>query len=167
MGMLRWMGYRVLNLLSIIAALLLAGCASAPKTDPRGDDKAATAQIERRLQEIFDAAEKKEMERLDSYHLYGPGFTKFTSERADRLDAEETRKGEHEALIGASGLKMQAEGLKIDVLGETAVATFILNYSVKSGADTIQKKARSTLVFVKEQGWKIVHEHFSTIQPRP
>src|SRR5206468_3157262 len=125
-------------------------------------------QIERRLQEIFDAAEKKDMDRLDSYHLYGPAFTKFTSERSDRLDADETRKGEHEALISVSGLKMRADGLKIDVFDRTAVATFILNYSFKSGTEMVQKKTRSTLVFVKDHGaWKIVHEHFSAIQPRP
>jgi len=34
--------------------------------------------IERRLQEVFAAAENKDFDRLDSYHFYGPKFTKFS-----------------------------------------------------------------------------------------
>src|SRR5881397_3223622 len=98
------------NALAVAGALLIVGCVSSPTMDVR-EQRVAREQIESRLQEIFDAAEKKDMDRLDSYHLYGAAFTKFISERADRLDAEETRKGEHEALIAVSGLKMQADAL--------------------------------------------------------
>jgi len=134
----------------------------------RTNHQSDVAQIEHRLQEIFDACAKKEVERLDSYHLYGPAFTKFTSEHADRLDAETARKGEHDGLTAISGLAMQADDLKIDVFNDTAVATFILNYSFKAGADTVQKKSRTTMMFVKDHGaWKIVHEHLSAIQPPP
>src|SRR5258705_3169844 len=153
----------VLSALAVVAVLLSGGCVSSPRTDP-GRDQVEQEQIESRLKEVFDAAEKKDLDRLDSYHLYGPAFTKFTTERSDRLNAEETRKGEHEALISVSGLKMRADELKIDVFDRTAVATFILNYGFTSGGETVQKKTRSTLVFVKDHGaWKIVHEHFSAI----
>jgi len=156
------------SVLGLLVAFAIAGCASSPKSGTRANHQSEVAQIEHRLQEIFDACAKKDMPRLDSYHLYGPAFTKFTTEQAGRLDSESARKGEHDGLTPISGLAMQADELKIDIFDDTAIAAFILNYSFKAGADTVQKKARTTMVFVKDHGaWRIVHEHLSSIQPRP
>ena len=64
---------RQIHQLFALAALLLAGCASpAPSKSTAAAPNHEKAQIERRLKEIFDAAEKKDMVRLDSYHFYGP-----------------------------------------------------------------------------------------------
>ncbi len=154
--------------LGIAGVALIGGCASSPKGGTRGNHQSEVTQIEHRLQEIFDACAKKDMPRLDSYHLYGPAFTKFTTESANRLDSESARKGEHDGLTAISGLAMQADDLKVDMFGDTAVATFILNYSFNTGADMVQKKSRTTMMFVKDHdAWKIVHEHLSAIQPRP
>lgn len=157
----------LLSAAAIMIAALASGCASSPTTNPQAAQK-EQAQIERRLNEIFDAAEKKDLARLDSYHLYGPNFTKFSAASASRQDADTSRKGEHDGLGAINDLKMQAEELKADVFGNVAVATFILHSSFKVAADTIEKKERGTLVFVKEQGeWKITHEHFSPIAANP
>jgi ketosteroid isomerase-like protein len=143
-------------------AILLSGCASAPTTGPAPDDSAAQAQIRQRLDQIIDAAQKKDFPRLDSYHLYGPKFTKFTTESPGRLDAEAARKGEHDGLGAATDLVMHAQDVKINVFGDIGIATLVLDYSFKAGADTIQKKALTTLVFVRDGGeWKITHEHLS------
>src|SRR5258705_2813018 len=75
------------------AAILVTGCASVPP-DRSSDNPGEQAQIERRLKEIFDAAEKKDFTRLDSYHLYGPKFTKFSPESIGRPDAAASRKVE-------------------------------------------------------------------------
>jgi ketosteroid isomerase-like protein len=59
---------------------------------------------------------------------------------------------------------MRAEALKIDVFGNVGIATFILNYSFEANGETVHRKERSTLVFVKKGGaWRIVHEHLSRI----
>ena len=138
------------------------GCVSVPQADPA----AAQTQIERRLQQIFTAAETKDFNRLDSYHLYGPKFSKFSGASAERLDAAAGRKGEHDGLGSITGLKMRADALKIDLFGDVAIATFILNYSFDSRGATVQKRERSTLVFVRErEDWLIAHEHLSPIQP--
>ena len=151
-----------------MVALLLAGCASAPTAKLTADYPEARAQIQRRLSEIFDAAEKKDLERLDSYHFYGRKFTKFAPEALGRLDAEAARKGEHDGLTAIQQLSMQANDLKIDVFGDFAIVTFVSNYSFKAGADTIKKQALATLVFVKDRGeWKITHEHFSAAKSNP
>src|SRR5438093_12264830 len=106
----------LLHLLPI--PLVLAGCVAAPTAKPTADNSKDRTQIQRRLLEIFDAAEKKDLDRLDSYHLYGPKFTKFAPEAVGRLDAAAARKGEHDGLAPVSDLKMQAEDLKIDVFGD-------------------------------------------------
>src|SRR6185436_6235519 len=124
-------------------------------------------QIQNRLSEIFEAAARKDMARLDSYHLYGPAFTKFGAGQLGRQDAESARQGEHDGLGAISGLSMRADELKIDLFRDVAIATFILNYSFKASNDTIQKSERSTLVLVKDgEAWKIVHEHFSAFKPQ-
>jgi ketosteroid isomerase-like protein len=125
-------------------------------------------QIEARLQEIFDAAEKKDLSRLDSYHLYGPKFTKFPAAPVGRQDAAIARKGEHDGLVAISALAMQATDLKIDVFGDVGIATFVLNSRFKAGGDPIERQERATLVFVKDHGaWKIAHEHFSPFKVNP
>ncbi|MEW6155917.1 MAG: nuclear transport factor 2 family protein [Verrucomicrobiota bacterium] len=117
------------------------------------------------MQEIFRAAEQKDFTRLDTYHFYGPKFTKFSGSSAERLDADAGRKGEHEGLGAISGLTMKAEQLKIDVFGEVAIATFLLDYEFVAANETIHRKERSTLVFVKhDRSWKIAHEHLSPIK---
>lgn len=141
-------GLVLLGTSAVVVTLLMSDCASAPTTNPQKDSEKERAQIERRLNEIFDAAEKKDLERLDRYHLYGPKFTKFSAASASRQDAATSRKGEHDGLAAINELKMQAEELKTVVFGDVAVATFILNSSFRIAADMIEKKERATLVFV-------------------
>ena len=151
---------------ALLAAFLATGCASLHGLNPQTAAAREQAQIEQRLREVFAAAENKDFNQLDSYHLYGPKFTKFSGSSSERLDATAGRKGEHDGLGAAKGLKMRAEALKIDVFGNVGIATFILNYSFDSGGEAIHRNDRSPLVFVKEGGaWKIAHEHLSPINP--
>ena len=143
-------------------AILLSGCASTPTTRVTSGDSAQEVQIRQRLDQIIDAAQKKDFPRLDSYHLYGPKFTKFATESPGRLDAEAARKGEHDGLGAATDLVMRAEDVRINVFGDVGIATFVLDYSFKARTDRIQKKALTTMVFVRDGGeWKITHEHLS------
>jgi ketosteroid isomerase-like protein len=154
--------WRIASTLAI--AFLAAGCASVRTVDLQADDPEARAQIERRLHEVLVAAERKEFDRLESYHLYGPKFTRFSGASVARQDAAATRKIEHDGLASLQGLKLRPDALKIDVFGPVGIATFILDASFHSGAGTVRTKDRSTLVFVKESGdWKIAHEHSSPI----
>ena len=119
-----------------------------------------------RLAEL--AAEKKDMVRLDSYHYYGPHFTKFSGASPARQNAATARTGEHEGLGSIDGLLMQAEDLKIEVFGRTAVITFILDCSFMAGNHGVDKKEQATMILVRDGGqWKIVHEHFSALKTAP
>ncbi len=150
------------NLIALLALplVLLAGCSSAPRRTvaPPGSEQ---AQVALRLGEIFDAAETKDLPRLDSYHWYERHFTKFAG-TGPRLDAAAAREGEHKGLSALTGLKLRAENLQVDVFRDSAVATFTMVITMQSGAETTTKRDHGTLVFVKHEGsWKIVHEHFS------
>ncbi len=147
---------------ALIIVIFACGCTALPKHDLNAEYRQEKTQIERVLHQILDAAEKKDLPRLDSYHFYGPKFTKFGGGQLGRLDAAAARKGEHDGLGAANNLSMRADDLKIDVFGDVGIATFILSYSYGSASERIEKKERSTLVFVKDDGsWKITHEHFS------
>jgi ketosteroid isomerase-like protein len=152
----------------LLAAILLTGCVTERATSRPANRSSERTQIERRLNEVFDAAEKKDFARLDSYHLYGPGFTKFSASPPGRQDAAASRRSEHEGLGAISDLKMHANDLKIDVFGNVAIATFILESSFKAAGNAYQKLNQGTLVFVKNHGnWKITHEHFSPSKTSP
>jgi ketosteroid isomerase-like protein len=152
--------------LALLATMLATGCASLRTGNQQIAPAREQEQIEQRLQEVFAAAESKDFDRLDSYHLYGPKFTKFTGSSPDRLDAAAGQAGEHDGLGATTGLKMRADAVKIDIFDNVGIATFILDYSFDVGGEAVQKKERTTLVFVRERGaWKIAHEHLSPISP--
>jgi ketosteroid isomerase-like protein len=126
--------------------------------------------IERRLGEILDAVRQRDLDRLDSYHLYGPKFTKFDDfEPLDRQDAETGRQVEHEGIGSLKRFAGRVVDLKVDVFGPAAVATYVFEYGGTTADDEeFEVRARSTIVFLRDRGeWKIVHEHFSPFKSNP
>ncbi len=53
--------------------------------------------------------------------------------------------------------------LKVDIFGPVAVTTFVMEYAVVDDeGERHSFRARTTMVLAKEEdGWLIVHEHFS------
>jgi ketosteroid isomerase-like protein len=128
----------------------------------------AEAEVRKRLQEVFSAAEAMDFKRLDSYHLYSPKFTKFDAGSRSRLGAEAARQGEHNGLGALKNLSLRADDLKVDVFGDAAIATFTMRSRAEKGDQTIDSQQRGTLVFIKDSGsWKIAHEHFSSFPSEP
>lgn len=125
--------------------------------------------VEQRTQAIFEAARAKEFDRLASYHLDHPKFTKFDDfEPLHRQDAAAARQSEEEAFGAISNLRYRLEALKVDVFGPVAISTFVLDYEFEADGDEVRARARSTLVFVRHRGdWKIAHEHFSPFKSNP
>jgi ketosteroid isomerase-like protein len=118
-----------------LAAILFAGCASSPKTNLTAEYPKQASQIRARLNDILDACVKKDFDRLDSYHIYGPKFTKFSTTPPERQEADAARKGEHDGLSAANDLTMRAEDVKIDVFGDVGIATFVLKYAFETGVN--------------------------------
>ena len=145
---------------TLLAFLLLLSNAPA-----QADDRADVAKV---VDAIHDAAEKKDVARLESLHAYGPRFTKFEDDGLGRQDANAGKKGERDAFTGVKAVAMHIDDLKIDVFGVAAVATCLLRYSVDVGSEKIAGVDRATIVFVKDGGsWKIVHEHLSPFKAKP
>ena len=127
------------------------------------DPEARTA-VAGRVQDILDAVNAQDVDRLEAHHLWGPKFSKFDDgEPYERQDAETTRQLERELVTAAKAISFRAEDLKVDVFGEVAVATFVLDWAATMPDDQeYAARSRGTLVFVSDGGeWKIVHEHFS------
>ncbi len=143
-----------------VLSLLLSGCASMPIIHSSANHE--RAEVEQRLQQIIDAACKKDFARLESYHFYGPQFTKFPAGTLGRENAEAARTAERNGLSALNDLSMKADELKVDIFGSTAVATFIMDSTFNTGGTPLHHQSRATLVLVKDKGaWKIAHEHFS------
>lgn len=152
---------------SLFAALLVS-CRSEPAIDiVESSFPDAQEEIERTLHAILRAAEEKDFDALERYHLYGPKFSKFSGSGA-RQNAEVARAAERNGIGALVAFRPAAEGLKVDVFGRVAVATFIMRYEVATSDATLNESARSTMVFVKDgPDWKIAHEHFSPVEPKP
>jgi SnoaL-like domain len=130
-------------------------------TDPYPGEQ---LEVERRLEDIMSAAHAQAIDELESYHAFGPKFTKFDDfEPLERQDGETTRRLEREAILGVKEFAPRVADLKVDVFGPVAITTFVMDYRV--GDDEAERhsfRARATIVFAKgESGWLIVHEHFS------
>jgi ketosteroid isomerase-like protein len=130
-------------------------------TEPYAD---AQAEVTTTVHAIMAAASRRDVDALDAFHAFGPKFTKFDDfEPLDRQDAETTRRLEREAVCGVAQFTACVEDLKVDVFGEAAVATFVLDYgAVTNDDEAMAFRARATLVLARHEGrWLIVHEHIS------
>lgn len=128
----------------------------------------AVRAIEGRLADILGAVHAGDLERLASYHLYGPKFTKFNDspplERQDfrtAMDAEAAEFGAIDEIHGAF------VDVKIDVFGTAAVVTGIFSFEASVADVRMSGRVRTTVVMVDDDGdWKIAHEHLSVLPER-
>ena len=125
--------------------------------------------IENRITELLDAVETKEFERLAGYHLDSPKFTKFNDiDPLERQDIETCNRTERAELSALDSFRAHVDELKIDVFGPVAVATGLLEAAVGFDGQHETARTRTTVVFVDDDGgWKIVHEHLSTLPSSP
>ena len=153
--------------LSLVLMLAIVSCRKTTSDVNIIDEPFAEDQenIKAILVNIFDVAKAKDMDALDTYHLRGPKFSKFDDGGIPgRQDYETGKRTETEFFMGVSEFDYTLPDTKVDVFGNAAIATFIIDYNVALSDTTINGKSRGTLVFVKDNGqWKIAHEHFSPV----
>ncbi|WP_165979695.1 nuclear transport factor 2 family protein [Kocuria rosea] len=127
--------------------------------------EAAQASVQARIEQILEAVTAQDFDRLASYHLAGPKFTKFDDvEPLDRQDAETGMRLEVEQLTGMEDFHGRFDNLKIDVFGPVAVATGIFVWDCQVEGEFVSGRSRSTLVFVdSNEQWLIAHEHHSPL----
>lgn len=129
----------------------------------------AQKEVKAVLQEIENSIRANDMDKLISFHAYGPKFTEYGS-GAKRTGSGENEEFERGFLGSITEVeKWDWEDLKISVFGgDVANVTFHADFKFKINEDEHQMKEQGTLLFIKtDQGWKIVHEHFSPLNEVP
>ena len=129
-----------------------------------------SAKIRDLIYQYFQLGKTKEIEKIEEF--LEVRFTKFgDSPPYDRRDFERALMLEQMQFASLSDFDFQIEDLKTEVLGEAALATFVLqvtgmivdDYSFRGTA--INNKARATIVLRKDKNnqWKMVHQHLSKL----
>jgi ketosteroid isomerase-like protein len=119
----------------------------------------------------FQLAKTKEIEKIEEF--LDQSFTKFgDSPPYDRRDFERALMLEQLQFASLSDYDFKIEDLKTEVMGDSAIATFVMHvtgmivddYSFRG--TTINNKARTTVVLRKDKSgrWKMVHQHLSKLE---
>ena len=129
------------------------------------------AQIEQQVMETFGEIAQSiidgDMDKLISFHAYGPKFTEF-KDGALRNDgaANEAYERELFGVLVQNVVKFEAYDPKIAVYGgNVANLTFHSDFELDFGDGVpFPVKNQITLLFVRtNDGWKMVHEHHSPL----
>jgi len=118
----------------------------------------------------FQLGKTKEIEKIEEY--LDPSFSKFgDSPPYDRRDFERALMLEQLQFASLSDYDFKIENLKTEVMGDAAVATFVLqvtgmivdDYSFRG--TTIDYRSRVTIILQKDKNgqWKMVHQHLSKL----
>ena len=158
--------------ISAILILTVVGCKDDPVTSTAGSNidlindefPEAKQQVLDTFVGIAQSIKDGDIDRLISYHAYGPKFTEF-KDGAPR-NGGETNEAYERNLFGSvtEVVKFDAKDLKIAVYGDVANLTFHSDFQLKFGEDLVVVNDQITLLFVKtNDGWKMVHEHHSPL----
>lgn len=154
-----------------IFGLLITGCIKEEqkveevKIDLVNDEfPEAKAEVIATFVAIAQSIKDGDMDKLISFHAYGPKFTEF-KDGAPRNGGEDNEVYERQ-LFGSvtEVVKFDAKDLKVAVYGDVANLTFHSDFQLKFGEDLVVVNNQITLLFVKTvDGWKLVHEHHSPL----
>ncbi|WP_242083247.1 YybH family protein [Aestuariivivens sediminis] len=107
-----------------------------------------------------------DIDKLISFHAYGPKFTEFNN-GTHRVGSAENEAHEREVFGAVTEVeRFAADDLKVAVYyGNVANVTFHSDFILWFGETRVEvPKNQITLLFVKTNGeWKLVHEHHSPL----
>jgi ketosteroid isomerase-like protein len=126
-------------------------------------------EIEAAIRAFFEAGKNKDLTALADFHAPRDQFTKFDENPPyTRQNSDEAFIYEQAAFANISDYSYSIDELRVDLLGDVAVASFYLGYSGMFVNDysfegsPVRARTRATMVLVRTpKGWKTVHEHFS------
>jgi len=140
----------------------------------RGDEQ-AKAEVVAFIRSFFEVGKTKDLTSLMDFHSPAGLFTKFDENPPyTRQNSEEAFIYEQAAFANISDYEYKIDEQKIDLIGETAIATFYLTFTGVFVNDysfegmTVGSKSRVTMVLARFGGsWKLVHAHFSPFPDIP
>jgi ketosteroid isomerase-like protein len=154
---------------------MLSACAPQEKDDPATEEKKidllthefsnAKTEIKTMLNAIKQSVKDGDVDKLISFHAYGPKFTEF-KDGAPRNGAEENEAYERGVFGSVTEvIKLDFNDLKIAVYDDVANVTFHADFHLKFGEDEAKVNEQITLLLLETaNGWKIVHEHHSPLK---
>jgi ketosteroid isomerase-like protein len=127
--------------------------------------------VETTILAFFEAGKNKDLTALAGFHASRDQFTKFDENPPySRQNSEEAFVYEQAAFANISDYNYSVDDLRVDLLGDVAVASFYLSYSGMFVNDysfegsPVRARSRATMVLQRTpEGWKMVHEHFSRL----
>lgn len=166
-----------MTLLTIFLCLLNFGCkeqdptaaATAPVAEVdliRDEFPDAKKEVEQTLADIMESIKDGNIDKLISFHAYGPKFTEF-KDGEPRNGGDDNEAFERNTFSAVTEVvKMGMDDLKIAVYDNVANATFHTDFHLKFGEDLVVVNEQISLLFVKNKDgeWKIVHEHHSPLK---
>ena len=125
--------------------------------------------VEALIRAFFDTGKSKDLTALADFHASGDQFTKFDENPPyTRQNSDEAFVYEQAAFANITDYDYSIGELRIDLLGDVAIATFYLSYSGMFVNDysfegsPVRAKTRVTMVLSRTaKGWRVVHDHFS------
>jgi len=131
--------------------------------------------IEALIRAFFEAGKSKDLTALADFHGPRDQFTKFDENPPyTRQNSEEAFVYEQAAFANISDYNYSIDELRIDLLGDVAIATFYLTYSGMFVNDysfegsPVRARTRVTMALARSpKGWKMVHEHLSRMPDLP
>jgi len=135
-------------------------------SNPSDKDK---KEVESVVRAFFEAGKNKDLPSLADFHAPAGVFSKFDEHPPyTRQKSEEAFVYEQAAFANISDYDYKIDDLRIDLLGDAAVATFYLIYSgifvndYSFEGSPVGSRARVTMVLARtNRGWRIAHEHLS------
>ncbi|SHJ69391.1 SnoaL-like domain-containing protein [Arenibacter nanhaiticus] len=121
--------------------------------------------VEWTMDSIVQSLKDGDLDRLISFHAYGPKFTEFKNGEA-RNGGTENEEFERNVFSSVTEiLKFDMNDMKIAVYDQVANMTFHSDFHLKFGEDLVVVNDQISLLFVNtKKGWRIVHEHHSPLK---
>jgi len=158
--------YKISLICTLLLSLVFTACQAQSEDGIMSEYPAEKAEIMQTWNEIVESIKDGNVDKLISFHAYGPKFTEF-KQGAPRNGGEENEAFER-GVFGSvqEVVKMDGNDMKIAIYhGNVAVVTFHSDFHLQFEVELAVVNDQISLVFVKNnQGeWKIVHEHHSPL----
>ena len=117
------------------------------------------------IDSIAQSVKDNDIDRLISFHAYGPKFTEFKNGEA-RNDGKANEEFERSVFGSVTEVvKFDMNDLKVEVYGDVANVTLHSDFHLMFGEDLAVVNDQISLLFLNtDNGWRIVHEHHSPLK---
>ena len=152
---------------TLLGSILLLVPAGMPDSRSVDNTKKDISEI---IHAFFEAGRNKDLTTLGDFHASPDTFTKFDENPPyTRQNSDEAFVHEQAAFANISDYSYQVDDLRIDLFGDSAVATFYLTYKgifvndYSFEGSPVGSRSRVSMVLVRTaRGWRMAHEHFSS-----